>query len=87
MTAYRKGFVLHMWTGLFENERTGRPVVFSTLKSARKALARYPSWGRSAVAIYRVRVRPGSNGRPDYICSGSPLPGSGLNAGTEGPSP
>lgn len=67
MTAYRKGFVLHLWTGLFENERTGRPVVFSSVKSARRALALCPSWGRPAVAIYRVRVRPGANGRPDYI--------------------
>lgn len=67
MSAYRKGYVLHMWTGLFENERTGRPIIFSTLKSARRALARYPAWGHSAVTIYKVRTRPGSNGLPDYI--------------------
>lgn len=67
MSAYRKGYVLHMWTGLFENERTGRPIVFSSAESARKALARYPAWGRDAVTIRRVRTRPGSNGLPDYI--------------------
>lgn len=67
MSAYRKGFVLLMWTGFIENERTGRPVLFSTVKSARRALARLPAWGRPAVAIYRVRVRPNQNGRPDYI--------------------
>jgi hypothetical protein len=67
VSAYRKGYVLHMWTRLFENERTGRPIVFSSVKSAQRALARYPAWGRDAVAVYEVRVRPGSNGRPDFI--------------------
>lgn len=68
MSAYRKGYVLHMWTGLFPiNERNGRPVIFSTLKGAKRHLALYPRWGRPAITIYKVRTRPGSNGLPDYI--------------------
>lgn len=67
MSTYRKGFVLHMWTGLFPINRHGQPVVFSTLERAQRALSRYPSWGRSAVTIYRVQTRPGANGHRDYI--------------------
>lgn len=67
VSSHRKGYVLHMWTGLFPINANGQPVIFSTLKSTKKALVRYPHWGRPAVTIYEVRTRPGSNGRPDYI--------------------
>lgn len=67
MAHHRKGYVLHMWTGLFPLNRFDRPVLFSTLASARRTLARYPDWGRFAVVIRRCTVRPGSNGKPDYI--------------------
>lgn len=67
MTAYRKGYVLLMWTGFIENERTGRPVLFSSVNSAQRALARLPAWGRDSVSIYRARTRPGTNGKPDFI--------------------
>lgn len=67
MSAYRKGYVLHMWTGCFPINRYGQPVIFSTLKSAQRALARYPHCGRPAVTIYHVRTRPGSDGKRDYI--------------------
>ncbi len=64
----RRGFVLSMWTGLLENPRTGRPILFSSPESARRALRRYPSWGRSAVDVRECKVRAnGRNGLPDYI--------------------
>jgi len=67
VSAYRKGFVLVMWTGPFPINASGHPVIFSTIASARKALERYPAWGHAAVSIRKVRTRPGSNGRKDYI--------------------
>lgn len=64
----RRGFVLEMWTGLFENPHTGRPILFRSVETARRALSRYPSWGRSAVSIRECSVRArGANGLPDYI--------------------
>ena len=67
MSAYRKGFVLVMWTGPFPINASGQPTIYSTEASARKALARFPSWGHAAVSIRKVRTRPGSNGKKDYI--------------------
>ena len=64
----RRGFVLIMWTGLIENPRTGRPILFSSPESARKTLRRYPAWGWSAVSVRECSVRAnGQNGRPDYV--------------------
>lgn len=70
MSSYRRGFVLHMWTGLFPINRYGQPVIFRTVATASRALARFPAWGHSAVQIRRVRTRPGSNGKRDYIIGG-----------------
>lgn len=60
----RRGFLLHMWTGAIENPRTGKPFVFRSEETAKKYLARMPSWGHAAVTIYRVKT----NGI-DYIVS------------------
>lgn len=35
--------------------------------NARKALSLMPAWGQSAVTVRGCTVRPGSNGKPDYI--------------------
>jgi hypothetical protein len=63
----KRGFILNMWTGLFPEGRDGCPQVFRTKRAALAHAARCPSWGRSAVSVYRCTVRPGSNGKPDYI--------------------
>ncbi len=67
MTAYRRGYVLFMWTGCFPINRYGQPTIYSTEALARKALQRFPAWGHDSVTIYHVRTRPGSNGKRDYI--------------------
>lgn len=68
----KRGYVLAMWTGLFENERTGRPILFGTVASALRHVERCPSWGRSAVSIHECAVRPnGRGGLPDYIIGAS----------------
>lgn len=67
MSAYRRGYVLSMWTGLVENPRTGRPIIFRTIDSAYRYIGRLPAWGRHALSTYRARTRPGVNGKPDYI--------------------
>lgn len=56
-----------MWTGLFPHNRFGQPVVYGSIASARKALARFPSWGHAAVEIRTCKTRMGSNGRRDYF--------------------
>lgn len=67
MSDIRRGFVLHMWTGLFPINRSGQPRLFKSARMAAKYLARYPSWGHEAVTIYEATVRPGANGKPDYF--------------------
>ena len=71
MSNYRKGFVLHMWTGCFPINRWGQPVIYRTRELAERVLARFPSWGHAAVDILPCRTRPGSNGKRDYILSRS----------------
>ena len=63
----RKGYVLAMWTGLFPLNGYGRPVLFRSVKTALRHVSRCPSWGRASVDVYECKVRPGSNGLPDYI--------------------
>lgn len=65
--ATRKGFVLGMWTGLFPDGPDGWPRVFRSVRAALAYVSRCPSWGRTAVSVYACTVRPGSNGKPDYI--------------------
>ena len=57
----RKGFVLNMWTGVFEGE-DGLPLVFPSRKAAVAELRRYPAWGRQAVRVLPVKVKG-----PNYI--------------------
>ena len=62
----RTRYVLLMWTGALEGSN-GLPRLFSSPARARRALKRYPAWGHAAVTVHRCRVRPGKNGRPDYV--------------------
>ncbi len=63
----RHGYVLGMWTGLFEGD-DGLPMLFPTIGKALAHLRSYPAWGRTAVTVYRCTVCPnGEGGRPDYI--------------------
>ena len=65
MSAYRRGYVAVAWTGPFCN-RYGRPILFSSIDSARRFLARTQFEGVGC-GVYACRTRPGSNGLPDYI--------------------
>jgi len=68
MSAYRKGYVLMMWTGPIENPRTGRPILFCHPTRARAwAKRNLPAWGYSTLTVRPCKTRPGSNGLPDYI--------------------
>lgn len=66
MSAYRRGYVALAWTGPFLNPRTDRPIIFSSIESARRFLAR-TQFGGIGCGVYAARTRPGSNGLPDYI--------------------
>ena len=62
----KRGFVLAMWTGLFPEDR-GLPRLFKSKRAALAYVARCPLWGREAVSVRRCTVKPGSNGKLDYI--------------------
>lgn len=61
----RRGYIAIAWTGPFCN-RLGRPILFGTPERARRFLER-TQFGGIGCHVRACKVRPGSNGLPDFI--------------------
>jgi hypothetical protein len=57
-----------MWTGLFLNPSSGRPMLFGSVDRALRHLRRYPAWGRNAVEVRPCTRKDGesANGKPNF---------------------